>query len=231
MGVAELPIYYFFVATSGELDPRKIRDNDPRLKPIGVDPTQPLRYAIPTLTQEFIQFMDFESPYICRLYAPKGNVLERSWLSLRLSMEAQQVTEYDYVVVYPLKLQLKTRLRSWQGEMKGWLIKRSIKGTRKTGYKKRWCILSHNFLLYFEKNDPSSFPLGMFAVDFYKVEKLEETKKKGFKQMTTTLIRFTPLFAFGKSDPVVYELSHEDPSQVGQWYALLYAKMANWDEN
>ncbi len=71
--------------------------------------------------------MDFETDYVCRLYVPKGNVMERSWLTLRKSLAAQNVTQYDYVVIYPLKLHLETRLRSWQAEMSSWLTKRSIK--------------------------------------------------------------------------------------------------------
>lgn len=42
-------------------------------------------------------------------------------------------------------------------------------GERFTDRKKRWVVLSHQFLLYFEKPEPSSFPLGIFALDFCKV--------------------------------------------------------------
>jgi hypothetical protein len=87
----------------------------------------PLQAAIPALQSEFIKFVDFETDYVCRLYVPKGNVMERSWLTLRKSLAAQNVTQYDYVVIYPLKLHLETRLRSWQAEMSSWLTKRSIK--------------------------------------------------------------------------------------------------------
>ena len=82
--------------------------------------------------------MDFETDYVARLYVPKGQVMERSWLTLRRSLADQNVTEYDYVVLFPLKLHLATRLRSWQAEMSSWLTKRSIKGERYTDRKRRW---------------------------------------------------------------------------------------------
>lgn len=124
---------------------------DERLKPMSVDPDRPLMEAIPTvrrahlpvggrqrhslsswrqLQSEFIKFMDFETEYVCRLYAPKQNVLERSWLTLRKSLREQNVTMYDYVVLYPLKLNMPIALRSWAADISTWLVKRSIKGDR-----------------------------------------------------------------------------------------------------
>jgi hypothetical protein len=141
---------------------------------MNVDPDLPLQSAIPALQSEFIRFMDFETDYVVRLYVPKGQVMERSWLTLRRSLADQNVTEYDYVVLFPLKLHLTTRLRSWQAEMSSWLTKRSIKGERFTDRKRRWVVLSHNFLLYFEKPEPSSFPLGIFALDFCRIEQKTE---------------------------------------------------------
>lgn len=103
--------------------------------------------------------MDFETEYVCRLYAPKGNVLERSWLTLRKSLREQNVTKYDYVVLYPLKLNMGIHLRSYQPDICAWMIKRSIKkedkGERKTAYKKRFCLLAHSFLLCKREPPPS----------------------------------------------------------------------------
>lgn len=211
----DVPVFYFFIATEGDLDPRKIGERDQRLKPMNIDPSLPLMSAIPALQSEFIKFMDFETDYVARLYVPKGQVIERSWLTLRRSLQDQNVTQYDYVVLFPLKLHLTTRLRSWQAEMSSWLTKRSIKvvclfvlhlfstllltlslqGDRFTDRKKRWVVLSHNFLLYFEKPEPSSFPLGIFALDFCRIERMTEKVKKGFgKEKEVPLLRFTPCY-------------------------------------
>ncbi len=38
MGLIEAPVFYFFIATTGDLDPRTIGDKDQRLKPMNVDP-------------------------------------------------------------------------------------------------------------------------------------------------------------------------------------------------
>ena len=62
-----LPTFYFFIATTGDLDPRTIGDKDQRLKPMNMDPTLPLHTAISALQSEFIKFMDFETDYVCRL--------------------------------------------------------------------------------------------------------------------------------------------------------------------
>jgi hypothetical protein len=91
--VEQASIFYFFIATTGDLDPRTIGERDQRLKPMNVDPDLPLHAAIPALQSEFIKFMDFETDYVCRLYVPKGNVMERSWLTLRKSLAAQNVTQ------------------------------------------------------------------------------------------------------------------------------------------
>jgi hypothetical protein len=37
-GLIEAPVFYFFIATTGDLDPRTIGDKDQRLKPMNVDP-------------------------------------------------------------------------------------------------------------------------------------------------------------------------------------------------
>jgi hypothetical protein len=92
-------------------------------------------------------------------------------LGIVFELTVSFLQRYDYVVIFPLKLHMETRLRSWQAEMSSWLTKRSIKGERFTDRKKRWVVLSHQFLLYFEKPEPSSFPLGIFALDFCKVQR------------------------------------------------------------
>lgn len=112
--------------------------------------------------------------------------------------------------------------------MSSWLTKRSIKGDRATDRKKRWVVLAHNFLLYFEKADPSSFPLGIFALDFCKIERLSEKVKKGFKEKEAQVIRFSQEFSFGKSNIPIFELSSEDEGQINQWYSLLKQKMEGW---
>lgn len=207
-------IFYFFICTSQELDPRKLAANDQRLKPMTGEgacisliiiiittlffntffsgPLSPALRGHPDgkrafhllcacftssgnadndsqLQSEFIKFMDFETEYVCRLYAPKLNVLERSWsdlsgvfalrrrvshlrcairrLTLRKSLRQQNVTKYDYCVLFPLKvrdnqgekgashircaqLNMGIHLRSWQADICSWLVKRSIKGDR-----------------------------------------------------------------------------------------------------
>ncbi len=105
------------------------------------------------------------------------------------------------------------------------------KGDRFTDRKKRWVVLSHQFLLYFEKPEPSSFPLGIFALDFCKVEQMTEIVKKGFgKEKEASVLRFTPVFSFGKSNPPAFELSSDDEGQIAQWHSLLCQKMAGWSE-
>jgi hypothetical protein len=39
-GLIEAPVFYFFIATTGDLDPRTIGDKDQRLKPMNVDPVR-----------------------------------------------------------------------------------------------------------------------------------------------------------------------------------------------
>lgn len=58
----------------------------------------------------------------------------------------------------------------------------------KTSYKKRFCVLAHNFLLYFDKAEPHGTPLGIFALDFCRIEKAAEIVKKGFKEVKTNLV-------------------------------------------
>lgn len=227
-GISEAPIFYFFICSTKELDPRLLAPNDERLKPMSVDENRPIYEAIPTLQQEFIKFMDFETEYVCRLYAPKGNVLERSWLTLRKSLKEQNVTMYDYVVLFPLKLNMAIHLRSWQADICSWMVKRSIKGDRKTSLKKRFCVLAQNFLLYFEKSEPSGTPLGIFAIDFCKIEKTSEMVRKGFKDVKTHVLRFIPYFSFGRGNPHTFELSSDDEGAIVQWYAILNAKQDGW---
>jgi hypothetical protein len=115
--------------------------------------------------------------------------------------------------------------------MSSWLTKRSIKGERFTDRKKRWVVLSHNFLLYFEKPEPSSFPLGIFALDFCRIEKMTEMVKKGFgKEKECSVLRFTPCFSFGKSNPPAFELSSDDAAQITQWHIILNQKMVGWSD-
>lgn len=50
-------------------------------------------------------------------------------------------------------------------------------------------MLAHNFLLYFEKSEPHMTPLGVFALDFCRVEKATETIRKGFREVKSNLVR------------------------------------------
>lgn len=66
--------------------------------------------------------------------------------------------------------------------------------------------------------------------DFCKIERGSEKVKKGFKEKEMDLIRFTPEFSFGKSNPPAFELSSEDEGQINQWWELLNAKMDGWQK-
>ena len=85
----------------------------------------------------------------------------------------------------------------------------------------------HNFILYFEKKDDLSFPLGIFALDFYDVEMVRELKKK----KEVSCIRFTPKWSFGKNDDTIYELSPPKGAWAGEltkWYTAITYVMENW---
>ncbi len=48
---------------------------------------------------------------------------------------------------------------------------------------------------------------------------MTELVKKGFgsKEKEAIVLRFTPLYSFGKSNPPAFELSSDDEGQISQW--------------
>lgn len=60
---------------------------------------------------------------------------------------------------------------------------------------------------------------------------MTEIVKKGFsKEMSASVLRFTPLYSFGKSNPPAFELSSDDDGQINQWHHMLQLKMSGWSE-
>lgn len=80
---------------------------------------------------------------------------------------------------------------------------------------------------------------------------MTELVKKGFgsKEKEAIVLRFTPMYSFGKSNPPAFELSSDDEGQISQWYffsflfffflsslvgncrhSVLCQKMAGWSE-
>mmetsp|Transcript_17832 Transcript_17832/g.45388 ORF Transcript_17832/g.45388 Transcript_17832/m.45388 type:complete len:758 (-) Transcript_17832:168-2441(-) len=101
------------------------------------------------------------------------------WLNANLSLEEQDVPVDSFVVVVPVSSLNKRNAESQLNPtVDGFLQKMSIKEGKSTALKKRYCVMSDNFLFYYKQQSGS--PSGVVPLEYYNVLRNDEGGRCGF---------------------------------------------------
>jgi PH domain len=133
---------------------------------IKFDWTDPLLEVLPTADRLFkLRKGEHYTFQVMRFQHSKKSV---QWLNANLSLEEQDVPVDGFVVVVPISSLSKRNAESQLSPtVDGFLQKLSIKEGKSTALKKRFCVLTDNFLYYYKQQSGS--PSGVVPLEYYNV--------------------------------------------------------------
>merc|ERR1712137_647643 len=128
----------------------------------------------------------------------------------------QELEAGSWLLLSPVSLLLKNVASQPPVEKEGFLNKTSIKSTKRTNVKKRWCSVRGNFFYYYAS--PNSTPSGVIPLEYYEIQ------KKANKAELTLLPMGRSLTASQGGVLPTYIFECESEKDINEWIDLIEQK-------